>query len=70
MSSEHAIAEVRPSNRASARNLVHYVVLRRVDLRGVQEDLARLGLSSLGRCEAHVMGSLDTVIGVLRVPQR
>jgi pyruvate kinase len=62
----HALARVRPSHRASARNLVHYVVLRRVDLRDIQEDLANLGLSSLGRCEAHVMASLDTVISVLQ----
>ncbi|MEX2256469.1 MAG: pyruvate kinase [Acidimicrobiia bacterium] len=62
----HALAEVRPSHRASARNLVHYVALRRLDLRSIQEDLARLGLSSLGRSEAHVMGSLDAVISVLR----
>src|SRR5688500_13867175 len=57
-----ALGRVRPSHRASARNLVHYVALRRVDLRDIQESLARLGLSSLGRCEAHVMQSLDTVI--------
>ena len=61
-----SLAEVRPSHRASALNLVHYIALRRVDLRTVQEDLARLGLSSLGRSEAHVMESLDTVIDVLR----
>jgi pyruvate kinase len=61
----HALADVRPSHRAGARNLVHYVALRRLDLRSIQEDLARLGLSSLGRSEAHVMGSLDTVISVL-----
>ena len=61
----HALAEVRPSHRASARNVVHYVALRRLDLRRIQADLARLGLSSLSRSEAHVMGSLDTVIGVL-----
>jgi len=61
----HALAAVRPWHRGGARNLVHYVALRRLDLRVIQEDLARLGLSSLGRSEAHVMGSLDTVIAVL-----
>ncbi len=49
----------------SARNLVHYLVLRRHDLRGVQERLAGLGLSSLGRAETHVLANLDKVLGIL-----
>lgn len=49
----------------SARNLVHYLALRRRDLRPLQEELARLGLSSLGRCEAHALSSIDAVIGLL-----
>ncbi len=50
----------------SARNLLHYVALRRRDVRGLQRKLAALGLSSLGRCEAHVMASIDSVLGLLR----
>ena len=50
-----------PSMRASARNLAHYVALRRHDLRNLQTDLARLGLSSLGRTEAHVLANVDAV---------
>ena len=34
---------------ASATNLAHYLALRRHDLRSLQEQLARMGLSSLGR---------------------
>ena len=33
----------------SARNLAHYVALRHRDIRPLQEELAQLGLSSLGR---------------------
>ncbi len=54
-----------PSMRESARNLVHYLAVRRHDLRELQDELARLGLSSLGRMEAHVMASLHAVIGAL-----
>ena len=54
-----------PSMRASARNLVHYLSVRRHDVRELQDDLARLGLSSLGRMEAHVMASLEAVLEVL-----
>jgi pyruvate kinase len=49
----------------SARNLLHYLALRRRDLRPLQERLARLGFSSLGRCEAHALSSIDAVIHLL-----
>ena len=46
------LTRVQPSYQASARNLVHYLSLRSVDLRPLQEQLAQLGLSSLGRAES------------------
>ncbi|MFC2969813.1 pyruvate kinase [Acidimangrovimonas pyrenivorans] len=55
----------RAAFRSSARNLADYLALRSVDLRPLQDDLLALGLSSLGRCEAHVGPSLDAVISVL-----
>ncbi len=54
------------SNRASARNLLDYLALRRRDIRPLQERLARFGLSSLGRAECHVQATLESVIAVLR----
>lgn len=54
-----------PKYRDSARNLLHYVALRRHDLRQLQGRLAALGLSSLGRAEAHVLGGIDAVLRVL-----
>jgi pyruvate kinase len=54
------------SYRASARNLVHYLALRRHDIRALQEDLAEMGLSSLGRTESHVGGGIDAVLAILR----
>ncbi len=59
------IAAVAPRHRRSAINLVHYVELRRHDIRALQVELAALGVSSLGRAEPHVLASLDAVIGVL-----
>ena len=56
---------VAPSLRESAANLVHYLAVRRHDVRTLQDELARLGLSSLGRMEAHVMASLQAVLRVL-----
>ena len=59
------IAAVPVARRASARNLVHYLALRRHDMRLLQERLAALGLSSLGRMEGHVLSSIDAVLAVL-----
>jgi pyruvate kinase len=59
------LVEVHPAFRASARNLVHYLALRRRDLRPLQEQLTRLGLSSLGRTESHVLAAVRAVLGVL-----
>ena len=60
------LAEVHPTFRDSARNLMHYVALRDRDVRVLQERLASLGLSSLGRTESHVMAGLDAVLRILR----
>ncbi len=51
--------------RLSARNLLHYVALRRLDIRRIQEELAGMGISSLGRSESHVLYNLDAVISIL-----
>ncbi|MCG5516996.1 MULTISPECIES: pyruvate kinase [unclassified Ectothiorhodospira] len=45
----------------SARNLAHYLAFRSLDLRPIQRGLARQGLSSLGRTEAHVLASINQV---------
>ena len=51
--------------RDSARNLLHYLALRRHDLRPLQLRLAQMGLSSLGRAEPHVLANIDAVLGAL-----
>jgi pyruvate kinase len=55
------LAQVHPDQRKSALNLIHYLALRHDDLQDLQADLGRLGLSQLGRAEAHVMASLLAV---------
>ncbi|MBK7793982.1 MAG: pyruvate kinase [Betaproteobacteria bacterium] len=50
---------------ASARNLAHYLVLRQDDRRPLQDKLAWIGVSSLGRSESHVLANLDKVLGIL-----
>ena len=52
-----------PSERLfSAHNLLHYLALRREDIRPLQDRLTRLGLSSLGRVESHVLATMNAVL--------
>jgi pyruvate kinase len=53
-----SIAHVPEEHREGARNLVHYISLRQHDLRELQQSLAQLGLSSLGRSESCVRANL------------
>lgn len=56
------LAQMEPEIQASARNLLHYLAIRQHDLRALQTELSSLGLSSLGRSEAHVMATLTAVL--------
>jgi hypothetical protein len=60
-----ALLHIHKDHQASAGNLLHYLALRRHDIRELQERLASMGLSSLGRTEGHALGGLRTVVGVL-----
>jgi pyruvate kinase len=61
----HELNVLQPSYCESARNLLHYIALRRRDVRNLQQQLATMGLSSLGRSEAHVMANIDNVLALL-----
>ena len=50
----------------SACNLAHYLAMRQFDLRHLQDRLAHAGLSSLGRAEASVLSTFDSLIDVLK----
>jgi pyruvate kinase len=62
---QQRLEDVHANYQASARNLLHYLALRRRDLRPLQLRLAALGLSSLGRAESHVLATVDAVLAVL-----
>src|SRR5947207_471165 len=65
LESENLSDSIRPDHQPGARNLLHYVALRRHDIRELQEQLAGLGLSSLGRTESHVLAAIRAVLRVL-----
>ena len=49
----------------SAADLACYLALRHRDLRGLQENLMAVGLSSLGRAEGRVLATLDVTLASL-----
>jgi len=50
----------------SAVNLIHYLALRRRDVRPLQKKLAAAGLSSMGRAESHVLDNLHNIVVLLQ----
>lgn len=60
-----SLGDIHPSKRESARNLIHYLALRRHDIRDLQNELARNGVSSLGRSESHVMSNINKALRLL-----
>jgi len=68
---ETRLSRIHPSYGVSAINLLHYLTLRRRDLRPLQLRLTEMGLSSLGRAESHVLANIDAVLEILhRLTQR
>jgi pyruvate kinase len=61
------VMELPPGRQASAQNLLRYLALRSRDLRPLQDQLAHLGLSSIGHSEPHVLATLDAVLHNLGV---
>jgi pyruvate kinase len=55
------LATLPAESQLSAKNLIHYVTMRRADLRELQAELSQLGLSSLGRAEGDVLGGIHAI---------
>ncbi len=49
---------IHPVYQKSARNLIHYNSIRKIDLRVLQKKLRHLGLSRLAKAEGHILSSL------------
>jgi len=52
-------------NQKSLVNMRQYLRLRQKDNTSLQEELTKMGLSSLGRSQAHILNSLDLIIEIL-----
>ncbi len=63
-----ADAQINPNNCKNPKTLVnmhHYLRLRQKDNTHLQESLTKMGLSSLGRSQPHIMHSLELLIEIL-----
>ncbi|MBI1192033.1 MAG: pyruvate kinase [Bacteroidetes bacterium] len=67
---EEKLLAVHPDHHPSARNLLHYLSLRRYDIRPLQDRLSQVGLSSLGRVEPHVMIALERALAMLALARQ
>lgn len=53
---------VHESNRLSATNLIHYLSLRSLDIRDLQEQLHEAGLSALSNSESHILYQIQAIL--------
>ncbi|MEO0900565.1 MAG: pyruvate kinase [Bacteroidota bacterium] len=61
------LAEVCPQYLESAKNLLHYSLVRTYDLREIQTDLKQLGLSRLANAEGNILESLINTHNLLKL---
>ncbi len=64
---ESIIARVHSEQKQSITNLIHYLALRREDLRPLQDHLHDAGLSSLASAESHILRQVQAVLQRLGV---
>ncbi len=61
------LERVHPQNRTSAANFVKYLILRKNDIRKLQDQLHANGLSSLASCESHTHRQIQVTLQRLGV---
>lgn len=59
------IEKVHDDQKIAANNLIHYLTLRSVDIRKLQDDLHMMGLSSLASSESHIRSQLQAIHKIL-----
>lgn len=56
------LKQVHPSQQKNALNLLHYLFLRSLDIRDLQDQLHDIGLSSMASSESHIQGQLRAIL--------
>ncbi|MBK7879591.1 MAG: pyruvate kinase [Saprospiraceae bacterium] len=62
---QNLIKDLNPSNQKNARNFLHYLALRSMDIREIQNQLHSLGLSSMASAESHIRRQLHAILNIL-----
>ena len=57
----NAHLHIHKNHRLSAQNLIHYLTLRNIDIRPLQNELHNLGLSSLSSSESHILRQVQEI---------
>ncbi|MBK7302253.1 MAG: pyruvate kinase [Saprospiraceae bacterium] len=63
---QNFLDEIHPSNKINACNFLHYLALRSLDIRELQNQLHALGLSSMASAESHIRGQVHAILRCLR----
>jgi pyruvate kinase len=61
LSHRKLIASLHTSQQNSATNLLHYLALRKEDIRSLQDNLHQAGLSSLANAESHILKQIQSI---------
>ncbi|MDX5340494.1 MAG: pyruvate kinase [Cyclobacteriaceae bacterium] len=59
------LESIHPSQLESAKNLINYLILRKMDIQQLQANLHSEGLSSLASCESHVLRQIQVTLARL-----
>lgn len=62
---ERKYKKLHPSNLINAKNLTHYLTLRTLNIRQLQDELHKYGLSSLAISESHMLGQINAILRIL-----
>lgn len=60
------LGRIHPAYRLSARNLIHYLAFRQIDIQNIREILESYGLSQLTWDEHHIQSSITAVLNNIR----
>lgn len=63
----YKLGDLQEHYRESARNLLHYLILRKYDLHAMQEDLSSLGISSIGHSERYTFNNVSNILHLLHL---
>lgn len=62
---DYLFENIHPGHLINSRNLIHYLTLRTMDIKSLQNGLHKFGLSSLSISESHIMGQINAILETL-----